>query len=345
MLDVNVKLPEKIDENLGKALVIVASAVKDITSSCSKVTNLIVDTPCTLLAPLSAHLKGKSYEIACKYLPFQNQIEMRKEISQLKMAQYVLENLADKEQNNEELPPKIEDTDNLFAIQTAVSETTDEDFIKFWARLYTEEACKPNTVSKKTVNLCKDLNKDVVKALEEDIFPYCDECGFYFGDTNGKIDSINKAVEYGFLRNSEQKIKLHYIDVFLDIKIGQYYLYVLPGYDYQSEYGGKILTTSALEIRKCLKLQKNIDLNIAIPSIERAEKVWKIDECFQTLMHYTTAYSHKFFIMERNKIIYPDEFKNKDFSGVCDNILTNIEYKKGYEKFVNPDKIQIVIHD
>ena len=156
------KLPKKVDENLGRALVTTASAIKDITSSFSKVVNLLTDGSCTLLAPIAAHLKGKSYEIECKYYTFQDQITIRKELSQARMAQYVLENLIAKEQKNEKLPHQINDTDNLFAIQNAASETTDEDFIKFWARLYTEEACNPNVISKKTINLCKNLDKNIV---------------------------------------------------------------------------------------------------------------------------------------------------------------------------------------
>ena len=51
------KLPKKVDDNLGKALVIFASAIKDITASGSKVINLLVDGTCTLFSPISAKLK------------------------------------------------------------------------------------------------------------------------------------------------------------------------------------------------------------------------------------------------------------------------------------------------
>lgn len=339
------KLPEKVDENVGKTCRDLSQTVKKVASPVSKIAELyLIKAPCTLLAPVAAYLRGKSYEIACKYLPFQNQIEMRKELSQIKMAQFVLENLVDKEQKGEDLPPNIEDTDNLFSIQNAASETTDEDFIKFWAKLYTEEACKPNTVSKKTVNLCKDLNKDVVKALEDEIFPFCDEYGFYFGDCTKKIESINKAIEYGFLRISEQKVMLNYINVFLDIKIGQYYIYILPGYHYMPEYNGKVLTNSALEVKRCLKLQKDINLDSITPSLERASKRWGIEDRFQAFIHYKNVCPYKFFIMEKDKIVYPNELKNKNISEVCDEILNDIEYKDEAKQFMNPSGINIMLH-
>lgn len=344
-LKLEIKAPEKVDENLGKALVIAASAFKDITSTCSKVTNLLADGSCTLLAPVASYLKGESYKIADKYLPFQNRVEMRKEISQIKLAQYVLEGLADKEQRGEDLPPKIEDTDTLFSIHNAASETTDEDFIKFWAKLYTEEACKPNTVSKKTVNLCKDLDKEVVQALENDIFPYCDEHGFYWGNANKNIKSINIAKEYGFLRASEQSLTSKYIDNFIDIKIGQYYIYVIPGYSYEVWYSGKILTNCALEVRKCLKLQRDIDLNDVLKQIKEISNYWQITDQFKSYMNYKNGCSNKFFITEKNKIVYPTEFVGKDMGQIYNEILSNIEYKDEAKQFFAPDLIRLIMHE
>ena len=92
------KLPKKVDNNIGQAFKDFSQAIKTIASPLSKIAELyLVDAPCTLFAPVSAYLKGKSYEIERKYNTFQNQIEIRKELSQAKMAQYVLENLVTKE--------------------------------------------------------------------------------------------------------------------------------------------------------------------------------------------------------------------------------------------------------
>jgi hypothetical protein len=269
---------------------------------------------------------------------------MRKEISQIKMAQHVLENLADKEQRGEDLPPKIEDTDNLFAIQNAVSETSDEDFIKFWAKLYTEEACKSNTVSKKTVNLCKDLNKTVVQALENSVFPYCDVYGFYFGDKSKNIESLILAEEYGFVRESKQKYMPKYIDIFLDAKLEQYYLYIYPGYDYQISYEGKILTNSALEVRNCLKLQRDINLDDVLPQIQKSADQWLISEKFRPYMNYKNDEKRKFFIVENLKIVYPEELKGKDIGTVYSEVLRNIEYKEEAKQFFTPDGRHLMMH-
>ena len=337
------KLPKKVDENVGRALVTTVSAVKDITSSCSKVVNLLTDGSCTLLAPMAAYLKGKSYEIACKYLPYQNQAEMRKEISQIKTAQYVLENLVDKERK-EEIPSKIEDTDTLFTIQNAASETSDEDFIKFWAKLYTEEACKPNTISKKTVNVCKDLDKNVVQALENNIFPYCDSYGFYFGDSNKNIESLIIAEEYGFVRTSEQRYVPAYINIFKDIKIGQYRIYICPGYDYKVYYEGKILTNTALEVRKCLKLDKDINIKDIASQIEKSSKEWKVFDEFKSYINYKNHYPYKFFVVEKDKVIYPIELEGKSVGEVYNDILSNIEYKEGAKQFFDSSGVQIQIY-
>ena len=331
------KLPEKVDENVGKACRDLSQTVKKVASPVSKIAELyLIKAPCTLLAPVAAYLRGKSYEIACKYLPFQNQIEMRKEISQLKMAQYVLENLADKEQNKEELPPQIEDTDNLFAIQNAASETTDEDFIKFWARLYTEEACKPNTVSKKTVNLCKDLNKDVVKALENEIFPFCDGHGYYFGDANCHVDALSLVEDYGFLKTCKIKNISNYIDTFSSHKFGKYLIQVFPGYEYGLPFNHRMLTQSALEIFKCLKIDNSINLWECIPQIEDASKSFKITDKYKDLMKYKTPISHKFFITLDDKIIYPEDMKKKNLADVIKETLDNIEFSDEASVFRTP---------
>lgn len=336
------KLPKRVDENVGKAILNISEGLSSLMKLPEKTVDLIKNTGNTLFCVPAAYLQGNAELIKAKrFVQAQN---IRKEYSQAMLAISVAENLADKEQKGEELPPQINDTDNLFAIQNAAAETTDEDFIKFWAKLYTEEACKPNTVSKKTVNLCKDLDKEVVQALENDIFPYCDEYGFYWGNANKNIKSINIAKEYGFLRDSEQRISSIYIDQFIDIKIGQYYIYIIPGFGYEVGYSGKILTNCALEVKRCLKIQRDINLDDVLTQIKDISNSWKIIDKFKPYMKYKNGCSHKFFITEKNKIIYPAEFVGKDVGQIYSEILSSIEYKEEAKQFFNPDLIRFIMH-
>lgn len=275
---VEMKLPKNVDKNIGKACKDLAQTLKKVISPISKIAELyLIDAPCTLFAPLSAYLKGKSNEIAYKYLPFQNQIEMRKELSQIKMLKHVLENLADKEQRNEELPNQIEDTDNLFAIQNAASETTDDDFIKFWARLYTEEACSPNTVSKKTIDLCRVIDKKVAKILETEVFPYCSQVGF-IANIPTKANNLLLLKDYGLVDDVASNIIIYpvnfeqgYPPLSRDV-FGKYWLWIHPGYSYHLPYR---LTSAGNEIRNALKIYpKEKDIKIIGNTLSKEAKKW-----------------------------------------------------------------------
>ncbi len=338
------KLPEKVDENVGKACRDLSQTVKKVVSPASKIAELyLIKAPCALFAPLAAYLKGKSYEIACKYLPFQNQIEMRKELSQIKMAQFVLENLVDKEQKGEELPPKIEDTDILCAIQNAASKTTDEDFIKFWARLYTEEACKPNTVSKKTVNLCKDLNRDIINILEQEIFSFCDEHGFYFGNYDEHIVAISIAKDYGFLKTCEQAIASDYIDHFSHHRIGKFCVQLFPGYAYGLPFNHKMLTHASLEIFRCLKFENSVNVWECIRQLEEVSTTFQIAKPYKNLIKYKIPIPHKFFVTLGDKIVYPEDMKEKKLNDVIKETFDNIEYTEEAASFRSPTPGYITI--
>lgn len=193
-------LPKKVDSNLGKTLVNLSEGLSSLMQLPEKTLNLVQSTGNTLLSPFSALLQGISYKITCSYLPYKDEIDKRKEISQIKLAKAVVENLAEKENNGEEIPNKVEDTDTLFAIQNAASEISDEEFIKFWAHIYTEEACKPNTISKRTIELCKSLDKNTAKILQDNIIPYCDETFLW---NNNDVPSITKALELNFISRQD----------------------------------------------------------------------------------------------------------------------------------------------
>ena len=144
-------LPDKVDENTGQAIKYLAEGFSSLLKLPEKTLNIVEKAGNTLFCVPAALLHGKANIIETKcFIEAQN---LRKEKSQIKLAKNVIENLVEKENMGEYIPDAIDDTDNLFAIQNASSETIDDDFIKFWAKLYTEEVCKPNTISKKTTNV------------------------------------------------------------------------------------------------------------------------------------------------------------------------------------------------
>lgn len=333
--NLNINLPEKVDKKTGQMLENLSEGLASLMKLPEQTLNIVKNTGNTLFCVPAAYLHGQAEIIKAKSFAEANYI--RRERSQCLLAVNVAENLAEKENNGEDLPPNIEDTDNLFSIQNAASETTDEDFIKFWARLYTEEACKPNTVSKKAINLCRDLDKNVVKMLEEDVFPYCDNQGYFLGNKIKRLEGLRIAKEYGFIQTADITSRPLFLDVMVMHKISQYTIHVFPGYVFSTDaLSGRILTNTALEIRKCIGFRGNIDLNELIQGLESYTKYWKVDEKFTNLIKYPQEIKQKFFISENDIIVYPEEFKGKHSAYIENEIIGKIIYEKGAEKYFFP---------
>lgn len=333
--NLNINLPEKVDKKTGQMLENLSEGLASLMKLPEQTLNIVKNTGNTLFCVPAAYLHGQAEIIKAKSFAEANYI--RRERSQCLLAVNVAENLAEKENNGEDLPPNIEDTDNLFSIQNAASETTDEDFIKFWARLYTEEACKPNTVSKKAINLCRDLDKNVVKMLEEDVFPYCDNQGYFLGNKIKRLEGLRIAKEYGFIQTADITSRPLFLDVMVVHKISQYTIHVFPGYVFSTDaLSGRILTNTALEIRKCIGFRGNIDLNELIQGLEDYAKYWEVDEKFTNLIKYPQEIKQKFFISENDIIVYPEEFKGKHSAYIENEIIGKIIYEKGAEKYFFP---------
>lgn len=331
-LELKISLPEKVDPNVGKTLTDLSSAANEFAHTVSQSSQKVVDATLNGSAPLFSPWSALCHGVAdiinegCGFIAD----IIRKKRSQLYLANDVLKNLNDKEQNGEKIPDKIEDTDTLFSIQEAASETLDKDFISFWAKLYTEEACKPGTINKKAINLCKDLNKDIVKILEDIIFPYCDDQGFFLGDRDKSIRNILEAQEYGFIKDCEiiippstkENINIH--------SISNYLIWVFPGYNYGLGEHPKMLTVSALSIRKCLNLKKEIDPNIVKSSLIENSQNWKIAEYFKGKIVYQPEITDKFLLSEAKtlKILFPEKYAGKLASDIVDGIFSKIEFKE-----------------
>ncbi len=339
--NLNINLPEKVDKKTGQMLENLSEGLASLMKLPEQTLNIVKNTGNTLFCVPAAYLHGQAEIIKAKSFAEANYI--RRERSQCLLAVNVAENLAEKEKNGEDLPQNIEDTDNLFAIQNAASETTDEDFINFWARLYTEEACKPNTVSKKTVNLCKDLNRNIINLLEREIFPFCDEHGFYFGDYDKHIEAISMAEDYGFLRTCEQAIASDYIDRFSHHRIGKFCIQLFPGYAYGLPFNHKMLTQSSLEIFRCLKFENSVNVWGCIRQLEEVSTTFQIAKPYKNLIKYKTPIPHKFFVTLGDKIVYPEDMKEKKLNDVIKETFDNIEYTEEAASFRSPKPVYITI--
>lgn len=329
-LELKLDLPEKVDSNVGTALTDISSATNElahtVSQSSQNVINATLKGAAPLFSTLSAFCEGTA-DIIKEGCGFFADI-IRKKRSQLYLANDVLKNLNDKEQNDEKIPERIEDTDTLFSIQEAASETLDKDFISFWSKLYTEEACKEGTINKKAINLCKNLNKDVVLILENKIFPYCDSSGFYLGNENESLKEILIAEEYGFLKKCEIEKRSEGKDLFMVFHIGQYEIFVFPGYCYSINSGfSKMLTDTAISIRNCLKIKTNVCIKIVSDSLMKYSKFWQINPDFSGKIIYPKEICDKFVLVENGIVKFPEKYTGKNADELMREILSEIKFK------------------
>lgn len=289
-LELKVTLPEKVDSNVGTALTDISGATNELAHTVSlssqNVINATLKGTAPLFSPLSAICEGMA-DIIKEGCGFFTDI-IRKKRSQLYLANDVLKNLNDKEQNGEKIPERIEDTDTLFSIQETASETLDKDFISFWAKLYTEEACKPNCVSKRTIAICKNLDKNIVSLLEQKIFPYASNDGWLAYYPNC-VDNLFLLKDYGFLDDLNDNIFAEAVEFekgyppLCRDSFGEYWLWVHPGFLYKTPFR---LTFSGREIRNALKIYpKEKDISFIGNELEKISKEWKIDKKYKFLKH------------------------------------------------------------
>lgn len=334
MIDSNVKaevkltLPEKVDDNVGYSIKVLSEGVASLLKLPEKVVDTVVTSGATLFKPLVAYLNGKATILESRsFVETQN---IRKEISQYQLAINVAKNLAIKQQSSQEIPKEIVDTDTLFAIQNAAAETTDKDFLEFWAHLYTEEACKPNTISKKTVELCKTLDKTVAKVLEQKIFPYC-ASGFFFAANEIGVDDVAKAEDYGFITQKNLKINPGHPTSNIILNFSQYTVVCRPGFSVTPASPNFSLSISGAEVKNVIASgSASCDFNIVKNSLIAASRFWLLHDKFK---NYIVKFvpgkqiDTNFIIVQNDKIIYPESWQNKsvqDYNNAC---LETLEIK------------------
>lgn len=325
-LDVDVKLPEKVDENIGRGLCILAESVGELIKLPSRALDIARTAGSTLFRPLTAYLNGASAVIEARsFVEAQN---IRREASQCKLAMHVANNLAEREAKGQAIPQQIRDTDNLFAIQNAASETTDEDFLRFWANLYTEEACRPNTVSKKTVELCKVLDKRVVKILEEKIFPYCCN-GFFLAAHHITVEDLSVAESYGFIVNQSIESASLNANSGVRMNIGKYTIICSPGYSFSLRAPVYRLSVAGQDILSVLKIKITPEqLNLSVQCLEEASRRWHLNTNHRNCKFSLKSGQQidtKFIIVDETGIIYPEKWRGRTVEEYNNECLSHLD--------------------
>lgn len=278
--------------------------------------------------PIGAYLKSKSNEISANSQLIVANIMYKKEINAIKHLQYISEELNLKITKGEDIPEKIEESDNLLLIQDNASTTSNEEFLKLWAKFYTEEACKPGVVSRKTIKTMETLDSNIIKIIERDIFPFCDEEGFFWGNDT-RLQSLILAQDYGIISNKGlERIGMN-TRMMLHVKLNnENYLYIHPSYSY-SPNSRFILTKSGLEMKKVLKIYPNKEqLKEMLAMIEESSKNWQIAKLHaeKAFLKPNILNLQKYIIIDSaNNVIYPNNQSYKTLNEYYQNAINNFE--------------------
>lgn len=280
--------------------------------------------------PIGAYLEGKSNEISANSQLIVANIMYKKEINAIKHLQYISEELNQKVAKGEDIPEKIEESDNLLLIQDNASTTSNEELLKMWAKLYTEEACKSGSVSRKAIKLVESLDLQTAKTIEEEIFPYCDNSGVYWGAEN-KYETIMLAVDYGFLQHiNYEKKSMGTRNLNAEI-ISNYMLYVYPGFNYSPNPSYK-LTAPALEIRSALNKSFSKDiLNEISQRILKSTVAWHFDNeaLPKAKLKKDIPSDEKFVICDmNNNVVYPINKTYKTIHEYGAFAIANLEFEE-----------------
>lgn len=290
----------------------------------------IANASSTLFAPVTAWLRGEEARITVNYLPFYDKLAERKNLNIQNLALDVMRELKNREDEGKPIPDKFEDTDNLLLIQDKASTSSEKEISEMWAKLYTEEACSKGSVSRKAILLVETLNAGIAKTLEEEIFPYCDNSGVYWGAEN-KYETIMLAVDYGFLQHiNYEKKSMGTRNLKAEI-ISNYMLYVYPGFNYSPNTSYK-LTAPALEIRSALN--KNFSKDILDEISQRILKstvAWHFDnEALPKAKLKKDIPSDEMFVIcdMNNNVVYPNNKTYKTINEYGAFAIANFEFEE-----------------
>lgn len=190
----------------------------------------------------------------------------------------VVKEILDREDHNESLPKDFHNTDSTLAIEKAAAETNDDDLSKMWARLFIEEATQPDSVSKASIDILKKLDKKTATILQEQIFPYCTDDGWFLGMEDEFLPAKMIASDFGILYDyGILKIPSSTANTFAKklcvLNIGNFSILGHMGYQF---YTKDHLTEPALKIKNALKIFPNNQHLTKIGSLINNPNLWSI---------------------------------------------------------------------
>ena len=323
-------------EGTNELCVATATLLNTLSNCSEKVVNMFCNGLSTLGRPIGAIIDGKTASIELANQSIYLKLAMTKEANMRKHLAYVAKELDEKVKNNENIPESLIETDKLLLIQDNVATTSEDDVLKLWAKLYTEEACKPGTISRKAIKLIETLDARVASILDNEIFPYCDQVGFYWGDSDN-FNSIITAIDYGFLETSNLGRKGLYVDYPGLISFSNYNVFVHPGFDYASKIPGYRLTKPAIEIKQCLTKTKIDILETISKTINDCTFSWLINNELKNNMKFKKPVKNdeKFVICNNEDIVvFPKNKKYKTIEDYRVYTMANIEFINDYKKYI-----------
>ena len=308
--------------------------IDSIRSGSEKVGNMLCNSATVIGNPVGAWFDGKAQEISANSQFIVANIMYKKEINAIKHLQYVAEEFNKKVKNDEQIPEKIEASDNLLLIQDNASTTSNEEFLRLWAKLYTEEACKQGSISRKTIKLLETLDINIIKILENEIFPYCDNNGFYWGNVRG-ISNLLLLQDYGLIETNPICASSINFNESFNVRLnGNYILCCYPNLACSAIIASQMyrLTNFSLEIVNNVNLHAEISpddaIQIIYEHINESSKFWNIAQAFYGRFKFKNPLKHeeKFVICDnQNNVIYPKNSPFKTYDEFIKSALDNIE--------------------
>lgn len=245
----------------------------------------------------------------------------------------LVEETFEREKLKEQLPKDFHDTGNLLAIKKAAAETNDDDLSKMWARLFVEEATHPDSVSKASIDILKKLDKKTATILQEQIFPYCTDDGWFL-ETNDKcIPARMVASDYGILYDygiakTLTKCVHPFEKKFCSLDFGSCLIWGHLGYNFFTK---NHLTESALHIKNVLKIFPNDTHLNEVANFINDEKFWHLSDEY-TVKKQPDKQDYAIIIKKDDmRILYPQNTYT-NYMDYFSKINTNVEEKNSAEK-------------
>ena len=270
---------EKFLSGSGYLMRCIGQKIKGEIQKYPKTTNLFSRSDSKFLSA-AKKVRGENVEPNT----FTDGIQYQKDDNLKQFIKEVVDEVVSREEQEKELPPAFKDTDNLLAIEEAAAETNDEQLSKMWARIFVEEATHPNSISKASVEILRKLDKETAEILQNKIFPYCTDDGWFLGVSDEFIKSVMIAIDFGILQNyniqkPSASIAKKYNKNLCVLDLGNYRIFGHIGYNFYVTYH---LTAAALKIKNVLKMYPT-DLNIhSIFNYVNIPNCWRLSNEYQS---------------------------------------------------------------